>query len=116
MSKSGSFLHFGSKQDLQLATTEDARQRYVRELIEPTLTSGAGMRRRSGANCRSDSRPVGTGKSDGVVGLPLVQPGQAGAGLERPLEDRHTVGRSSSAATMPPARPAWRFVHQDLAL
>ncbi len=45
MSKSGLFAHFGSKQDLQLATIEEARQRYVREVIEPALAAGPGIRR-----------------------------------------------------------------------
>ena len=45
MSKSGLFAHFGSKQDLQLATIEEARQRYVREVIEPGLAAAAGIRR-----------------------------------------------------------------------
>ncbi|HTZ94373.1 MAG TPA: TetR/AcrR family transcriptional regulator [Streptosporangiaceae bacterium] len=43
MSKSGLFAHFGSKQDLQLATVEEARQRYVREVIEPALAAGTGL-------------------------------------------------------------------------
>ncbi len=37
MSKSGLFAHFGSKEDLQLATIEEARQRYVQEVIAPAL-------------------------------------------------------------------------------
>jgi AcrR family transcriptional regulator len=45
MSKSGLFAHFGSKQDLQLATIEEARQRYVREVIEPALAAASGIRR-----------------------------------------------------------------------
>ena len=45
MSKSGLFAHFGSKQDLQLATIEEARQRYVREVIEPALAAGTGLAR-----------------------------------------------------------------------
>ncbi|MFD6063484.1 TetR family transcriptional regulator C-terminal domain-containing protein [Rhodococcus wratislaviensis] len=45
MSKSGLFAHFGSKQDLQLATIEVARQRYVREVVTPALGSGPGMQR-----------------------------------------------------------------------
>ena len=45
MSKSGLFAHFGSKQDLQLATVEEARQRYVREVIEPGLAADPGIRR-----------------------------------------------------------------------
>ena len=31
--------HFGSKQDLQLATIEEARQRYVREVSSSTMAS-----------------------------------------------------------------------------
>jgi AcrR family transcriptional regulator len=45
MSKSGLFAHFGSKQDLQLATIEEARQRYVREVIQPALSAATGLRR-----------------------------------------------------------------------
>jgi AcrR family transcriptional regulator len=45
MSKSGLFAHFGSKQDLQLATIEEARQRYVREVIAPALAANPGVRR-----------------------------------------------------------------------
>jgi AcrR family transcriptional regulator len=45
MSKSGLFAHFGSKEDLQLATIEEARQRYTREVIAPGLTAEAGINR-----------------------------------------------------------------------
>ena len=45
MSKSGLFAHFGSKQDLQMATIEEARQRYVREVIEPALAASPGILR-----------------------------------------------------------------------
>ena len=45
MSKSGLFAHFGSKESLQLATIEEARQRYVREVIAPALASGSGIKR-----------------------------------------------------------------------
>lgn len=45
MSKSGLFAHFGSKEDLQLATIEEARQRYAREVIEPALASKTGIAR-----------------------------------------------------------------------
>src|ERR1700733_11055593 len=45
MSKSGLFAHFGSKQDLQLATIEEARKRYVQEVILPALAATAGIRR-----------------------------------------------------------------------
>jgi hypothetical protein len=45
MSKSGLFAHFGSKESLQLATIEEARQRYVQEVIAPALASGSGITR-----------------------------------------------------------------------
>ena len=40
MSKSGLFAHFGSKEDLQLAAIEEARQRYVQEVVTPGLAAG----------------------------------------------------------------------------
>lgn len=45
MSKSGLFAHFGSKESLQLATIEEARQRYVGEVIAPALAAGSGLKR-----------------------------------------------------------------------
>jgi AcrR family transcriptional regulator len=43
MSKSGLFAHFGSKEDLQLATIEYARQIYVDQVILPGLTHARGI-------------------------------------------------------------------------
>lgn len=43
MSKSGLFAHFGSKEELQLATIEVARKRYVREVIAPAMTAEPGL-------------------------------------------------------------------------
>ena len=37
MSKSGLFAHFGSKEDLQLATIETARQIFIDEVVRPAL-------------------------------------------------------------------------------
>src|ERR1700685_2708511 len=45
MSKSGLFAHFGSKEELQLATVEEARQRYTREVIQPARAAGPGITR-----------------------------------------------------------------------
>ena len=45
MSKSGLFAHFGSKEELQLATIEEARQRYAHEVIEPARAKGPGITR-----------------------------------------------------------------------
>ncbi|HEY6379293.1 MAG TPA: TetR/AcrR family transcriptional regulator, partial [Candidatus Dormibacteraeota bacterium] len=43
MSKSGLFAHFGSKEELQLATIEHARQLYVDQVILPALARPRGI-------------------------------------------------------------------------
>ncbi|MDQ3135661.1 MAG: TetR/AcrR family transcriptional regulator [Acidobacteriota bacterium] len=45
MSKSGLFAHFGSKEELQLATIEAARSIFIREVISPTLKAERGLPR-----------------------------------------------------------------------
>jgi AcrR family transcriptional regulator len=45
MSKSGLFGHFGSKEELQLATVDAAARRFVREVVEPTFTEPEGAPR-----------------------------------------------------------------------
>jgi AcrR family transcriptional regulator len=45
MSKSGLFAHFGSKEDLQLATVEAARSVFIREVIRPAFETGRGLPR-----------------------------------------------------------------------
>ena len=45
MSKSGLFAHFGSKEDLQLATVDTARQIFVDYVMRPALAQPAGMPR-----------------------------------------------------------------------
>jgi AcrR family transcriptional regulator len=45
MSKSGLFAHFGSKEELQLATVEAAREVFVREVIGPAFKSEKGLAR-----------------------------------------------------------------------
>lgn len=45
MSKSGLFAHFGSKEDLQLATIEAARAVFIRAVIRPAFEADYGMRR-----------------------------------------------------------------------
>ena len=52
MSKSGLFAHFGSKEELQLATVEAARQRFVNEMFRPALKAARGYPRLL-AICRS---------------------------------------------------------------
>ena len=43
MSKSGLYAHFGSKQDLQLATVDEAGRIFRAEVIEPALAAPAGV-------------------------------------------------------------------------
>jgi AcrR family transcriptional regulator len=45
MSKSGLFAHFGSKEDLQVATVETARAIFIREVIKPAFDSTQGLQR-----------------------------------------------------------------------
>lgn len=45
MSKSGLYAHFGSKQELQLATVAAAEAVFDREVIEPALAAGPGLPR-----------------------------------------------------------------------
>ncbi len=43
MSKSGLFAHFGSKEDLQVATVEAARSIFIREVIRPSFQGQHGL-------------------------------------------------------------------------
>ena len=43
MSKSGIYAHFGSKQELQLATVEEAGRIFQAEVIEPALAAAPGL-------------------------------------------------------------------------
>jgi AcrR family transcriptional regulator len=45
MSKSGLFAHFGSKEELQLATVEAARDIFIREVIRPSFKAEKGLAR-----------------------------------------------------------------------
>ena len=45
MSKSGLFAHFGSKEELQIATVETARSVFIREVIRPAFETEAGIMR-----------------------------------------------------------------------
>jgi AcrR family transcriptional regulator len=45
MSKSGLFRHFGSKEELQLATVDAASQRFIAEVVEPALKEPEGEQR-----------------------------------------------------------------------
>jgi AcrR family transcriptional regulator len=43
MSKSGLYAHFGSKQELQLATVEEAGRNFTEEVVQPALAAPAGL-------------------------------------------------------------------------
>lgn len=43
LSKSGVYAHFGSKQDLQLATVDEAERIFQAEVIEPALAAAPGL-------------------------------------------------------------------------
>jgi AcrR family transcriptional regulator len=45
LSKSGLFAHFGSKEELQLATVEAAREVFIREVIRPAFAGSHGLAR-----------------------------------------------------------------------
>ncbi|HWI72937.1 MAG TPA: TetR/AcrR family transcriptional regulator [Baekduia sp.] len=45
MSKSGLFAHFGSKEELQLATVEAAREIFAREVVKPARAAERGLPR-----------------------------------------------------------------------
>jgi AcrR family transcriptional regulator len=45
MSKSGLFAHFGSKEELQVATIEAARAVFTEQVVEPALTAPTGLER-----------------------------------------------------------------------
>jgi AcrR family transcriptional regulator len=45
MSKSGLYAHFGSKQELQLATIDAARETFVDEVLRPALSAPKGIQR-----------------------------------------------------------------------
>jgi AcrR family transcriptional regulator len=45
MSKSGLYAHFGSKQELQLATIDAARETFVAEVLRPALRAPKGVQR-----------------------------------------------------------------------
>src|SRR3954451_8462415 len=45
MSKSGLFAHFGSKEELQLATIDTASEIFTEQVIAPALTAAGGLER-----------------------------------------------------------------------
>ena len=50
MSKSGLFAHFGSKEELQLATIDAARRRFVEHVVKPVALAPPRPRAARGAD------------------------------------------------------------------
>jgi AcrR family transcriptional regulator len=53
MSKSGLYAHFGSKEELQLATIDAARESFIREVVAPVLRTVPAGRQRLLALCEA---------------------------------------------------------------
>jgi len=64
LSKSGLFAHFGSKEELQLATIEQARDRFISTVVRPALRAPRGYPRLL-ALCRSWLKYVKSGTFPG---------------------------------------------------
>ena len=58
MSKSGLFAHFGSKQELQLATIAAAAERFRAAVIEPSLSRSGLSQKKMPTNARSMHRSI----------------------------------------------------------
>jgi AcrR family transcriptional regulator len=111
MSKSGLFGHFGSKEELQLATVREAADRFVAEVVQPALAEEEGLPRLralcdryvdylersvfsggcffAAATAEFDDRPgpVRDAVRTGVAAwLGLLERNAAGAGLDDPKQ------------------------------
>ena len=104
MSKSGLFAHFGSKESLQLATIEEARQRYVREVIAPALAAGSGINTplRGGAK-RSCLTSNGKSSRGGASSRP---PPWRSSTARRPSPVRDRIAGPSGTVDEPPSERA----------
>jgi AcrR family transcriptional regulator len=78
ISKSGLFAHFGSKEQLQLATVEAARRRYVAVVLEPALKVARGWPRLE-ALCANTLAYVGKPEFPGGCFFVAAQAGARGA-------------------------------------
>ena len=45
MSKTGIFAHFGSKEELQLATVDSAKEVFIKEVVQPAMATDRGVKR-----------------------------------------------------------------------
>jgi AcrR family transcriptional regulator len=97
MSKSGLFAHFGSKQELQLATVAAAAARFSAEVIQPALALPAGAER---------LRAIGNGYLDHIDDY---AGGCFWSSVSAEYDDRPGPVRDAIAATM----DAWLAVLTD---
>ena len=84
MSKSGLFAHFGSKEGLQLATVEAARQMFIDQITLPALKArirnndsrniGSGDRRSTWVNMKSIATPPTRAPMTSGLSHPIVRP------------------------------------------
>ena len=107
MSKSGLFAHFGSKQELQLATVEAAAERFRDAVIEPALEAPDGAPRlRAMAERYLDHLDALLGRL--LLGLDLGR-------VRRPARDRSATrspARSTPGSASSSARPRIAGVEQ----
>ena len=91
MSKSGVYAHFGSKQELQLATVDEAGRIFHAEVIEPALAAAPGWR--SSSRCATPSSTTSCGaRSPAAASSPGPSwrwaPRRAGQGTDRRVSRR----------------------------
>src|ERR1044072_7920582 len=101
MSKSGLFAHFGSKQELQLATVEAAATRFRRAVIEPAAAAAEGAPRPSAPAGASLAAPTATGgPAGGVFSGPPPRPSPPPARARSATRSRppSTPGSACSSA------------------
>jgi AcrR family transcriptional regulator len=106
MSKSGLFAHFGSKEELQLATLEAAREIFAREVVEPALAAPRGLPRLQALIAHKLAYERGEVFAGGCffenvrAEFDSRGPGPVRDAIERDLEDWHAVMRRAIASAV----------------
>ena len=97
MSKSGLYAHFGSKQELQLATIDAARATFVNEVLRPALRAPKGIKRLLAA-CDAYLSHIERRVFPGRLLLLRGRRGRRHAARPGPQHDRHPATRMADAA------------------
>jgi AcrR family transcriptional regulator len=106
MSKSGLFAHFGSKEELQLATLGAAREIFAREVIQPALTADRGLPRLQALVAHKLTYERGEVFEGGCffenvrAEFDSRGPGPVRDAIERDLEDWHALMRRAIASAI----------------